>query len=504
MIKDLMNYLVTILFSLLMIVSPLSGQMVFNGDMELGQTGLNTLPSGWNIVSGTPDYCDSSPATCQTLPYKIQNPSPQGVRWVRFFNGVLIPGPNNEVFGQTLTSPLIADQEYTISFYAAYSKINDDVNATTASIILGFSDGMPAAEVGMNNRDTLPLSVPEEWVQHSFTFIPSSDYNYVTFGKLEVDLFNACYIDDVKIIPVCQVDLGPDTTLCVGDTYTLDVETKNGVYLWQNGSTSPTFNVTQPGTYWVEVSANLCTSRDTVVIDFVPGPQLDIDPEVNVCVGDQYQIDVTYPGSSYLWQDGSTAPVYEVTNEGYYEVTVTLGNCSLTKGVEVIYNDPPVVDLGPDTSLCDSYFLYLSPGIDEGAFTWQDGSTTSNYVANGPGTYWVEVERYGCRVADTVVVALRELYCDCFLAFPNVFSPNSDGINDEFEVYNTCPLADFNYSIFNRWGVKIYESDTPGKFWDGTFQGRPAQVGVYTFVVQYQFEDRAQKETRSGSFTLLR
>jgi gliding motility-associated-like protein len=480
------------------------GQMVTNGDMEQGLTGLNTLPTAWNIISGTPDYCDSSPATCQTLPYKIQNPSPQGGRWIRFFNGVLIPGPNNEIFGQTLTSPLVVDQEYSISFYAAYSRINDDVNATTANIIFGFSNGMPAGQVGLNNRDTIPLNVPEEWIFHSFSFVPQTDMDYVSFGKLEEDLFNACYIDDVKIIPVCQVDLGPDTTVCIGDTYLLDVETNNGEYLWQDGSTSPTYNVTEPGTYWVEVSANLCTSRDTVVIDFVPGPEVTLEPEINVCVGDTLLLDVTDQGASYLWQDGSTSPVYEVTTENYYEVIVTLGNCSITEGTEVIYNEPPVVDLGPDTSICDSYFLRLDPQVADAAYKWQDGSTTNTFLVRQPGTYSVDVLRFGCLVSDTIQVGLRELYCDCFLSFPNVFSPNNDGVNDEFEVFNTCPLAEYSFSVYNRWGVQLYESRTPGVFWDGTFRGQAAEIGVYTYMVRYQFQDRAQTETRTGSFTLIR
>jgi gliding motility-associated-like protein len=77
-------------------------------------------------------------------------------------------------------------------------------------------------------------------------------------------------------------------------------------------------------------------------------------------------------------------------------------------------------------------------------------------------------------------------------------------VNDEFEVFNTCPLANYSFSVFNRWGAKIFESRTPGKFWDGFFRGQPAEMGVYTFLVQYQFQDRAQTETRTGSFTLIR
>ncbi len=502
----LKNFLKFFLSALLFLIInlPAQTQLVSNGDMEQGLTGLNNLPTGWNIISGTPDYCDSSPATCQTLPYKIQTSSPQGGRWIRFFNGILIPGPNNEIFGTTTTSDLIADQEYSISFYASYSRINDDVNPTTASVIFGFSNGLPAGQVGLENRDTLSLTNPEEWVFHSFSFIPQTDLDYVSFGKLEEDLLNACYIDDVKIIPVCQVDLGPDTTLCIGDVYTLDVETKNGEYLWNDGSTTPTKNISEPGTYWVEVSANLCTSRDTVVIEFVPGPEVTLEPVIDVCIGDTLLLDVTNLGATYLWQDGTSSPFYEVTTEGFYEVTITLGNCSISEGVEVIYNDPPLVNLGPDTSICDSYFLRLDPKIEDASYKWQDGSTLPTFLVRAPGAYTVDILKYGCEVSDTINVGLRELYCDCFLAFPNVFSPNDDGVNDEFEVFNTCPLAEYTFAVYNRWGVKLFESRTPGIFWDGTFGGDQAALGVYTFMVRYRFQDRSQTETRTGSFTLIR
>lgn len=480
------------------------GQIVNNGDMELGTNGLNTVPAGWVIVSGTPDFCDSSPETCQTIPYKIQTPSPQGGNWVRFFNGLIPTGLNNEVFGQTLTSPLISEQKYEISFYASYSKVKEGEVPTTASVLLGFSNGVPVGQVGANNQDILTMTTPEEWVYHTFTFTPSIDLNFLSFGKLEEDLVNACYIDDVKIEPICQVDLGPDTTVCDDKPYILDATTKNGVYLWQDGSTEGTFEVTEPGTYWVEVSANLCTSRDTIVVNFKPAPVLEIENEVNSCIGSTYELDATYPNATYLWQDGSTDPVLEVTEDGFYDVEVTVNGCTANEIIEVIFNGPPVVDIGPDTTLCEGDQMVLDPDIDNAEYKWQDGATVSRYLVSSPGIYVVEVDRYGCIVSDTINITLQDQYCDCFFAYPNVFSPNDDGVNDNFEVFNTCPVLDFKYVVFNRWGAKMFESNNLGEFWDGKFNGQPAETGVYVFYLEYQFFNSSEKESLSGSFTLLR
>ncbi len=504
MLRNSVNNLVVILSLVLVFTPSLKSQIVSNGDLEMGQTGLNNLPSGWNVISGTPDYCDSSPTTCLTLTYKIQNASPQGGRWIRFFNGELLAGLNNEIFGQPLTSTLAAGQEYRITFYAAYSRINDNVNATTASIVFGFSSGPPTAAVGANNQDVVALTTPEEWVLHSFNFIPATNLNYLTFGKEQEDVLNACYIDDVFIEPVCQVDLGPDTTLCDGVVYTLDATKNNGEYLWQDGSTGATFNVTEPGTYWVEQTANLCTSRDTVVIDFKPTPSIDIENEVNTCIGETYTIDASLANATYLWQDNSTDPTFEVTTEGFYEVEVTVNGCRITENVEVIFNSPPEVDLGEDVTICEGDFLNLKPNIPDATYLWHDNSTKSNFIAAREGSYWVEVNQYDCLVRDTINVTLTDVYCDCFLAFPNVFSPNFDGINDTFEVFDTCPLIEFNYTILNRWGGVVFESDTQGVFWDGQIKGQPADSGVYIYVVTYQFFNSSEKQTTSGSFTLLK
>lgn len=62
------------------------------------------------------------------------------------------------------------------------------------------------------------------------------------------------------------IDLGPDTTLCQGETLILVATTPNTTYLWQDNSTNPTFSVTQQGTYWVQAIENNCTVTDSVLI----------------------------------------------------------------------------------------------------------------------------------------------------------------------------------------------------------------------------------------------
>ena len=70
------------------------------------------------------------------------------------------------------------------------------------------------------------------------------------------------------ICPGIGVDLGPDTTLCYGESITLNATSKNVKYKWSDGSTSSKLKVTKPGTYWVEVSNKNGTSKDSVVVNY--------------------------------------------------------------------------------------------------------------------------------------------------------------------------------------------------------------------------------------------
>lgn len=92
---------------------------------------------------------------------------------------------------------------------------------------------------------------------------------------------------------------------------------------------------------------------------------------------------------------------------------------------------------------------------------------------------------------------------------PNAFSPNGDGINDEFRIYapeGTTPGL-VRYRIFDRWGGLVYElknlsisADTP--WWDGSFNGQPMKPGVYIYFVEVEFESGLVKRY-DGQLVLL-
>lgn len=140
--------------------------------------------------------------------------------------------------------------------------------------------------------------------------------------------------------PVADL-LGPDTTLCPGETLLLDATRNDAQYLWQDGSTSPTFLVTEPGTYHVQWLHPECTwTPDTVVVSYVTEPDLGLGADRLLCAGDSAVIGGTpLPGAIYSWSDGPTDMPRTVDSTGTYTLTALVNGCSFSGIVTIVTRD---------------------------------------------------------------------------------------------------------------------------------------------------------------------
>jgi gliding motility-associated-like protein len=79
-------------------------------------------------------------------------------------------------------------------------------------------------------------------------------------------------------------------------------------------------------------------------------------------------------------------------------------------------------------------------------------------------------------------VSLEELPCNN--AIPNIYTPNNDGINDIFKI-KSCDTTNFNLTIYNRWGIKIFETTNLKQGWDGrSTSGEECIDGNYFYVLE--------------------
>lgn len=132
--------------------------------------------------------------------------------------------------------------------------------------------------------------------------------------------------------------------------------------------------------------------------------------------------------------------------------------------------------------------------------------TNLNYTFEDTGEYMVKLTTSTdvCEQSDSVRVKVLESY----LEIPNVFTPNGDGMNDEWRVAYKS-IERYSCIVQNRWGRTVFRSDNPGKGWDGTIGGKPAAEGTYYYVIVAYGTDLDEKGKQkkykfSGDINLLR
>jgi gliding motility-associated-like protein len=216
--------------------------------------------------------------------------------------------------------------------------------------------------------------------------------------------------------------------------------------------------------------------------------------------------DAALPGYTYSWSTGSTASSIAVVTSGIYILEVQNGLCSAQTQATVLFEPFPALTFPQDSiSWCSGDELLLSPMSNASAYLWSTGGTTPILSINEPGTYTLTASLGDCAVRDSVLV-YQQLECGCLPSLPNAFSPNGDGLNDQFRWVNVadCPdLDQFLLRIYNRWGELVFQSDDAAIGWDGTFRGVGAEVGVYVVQAKSMKPGEGPAWT-SGTVTLIR
>jgi gliding motility-associated-like protein len=100
------------------------------------------------------------------------------------------------------------------------------------------------------------------------------------------------------------------------------------------------------------------------------------------------------------------------------------------------------------------------------------------------GTFMVNLavmNQWGCRDATFYEV---EITPDFFFYIPSAFSPNGDGINDEFRPYGDgVKWETLSFEVFDRWGERIFFTSNIDKGWDGSYKGTQVKMGVYNYAI---------------------
>ncbi len=395
---------------------------------------------------------------------------------------------------------------------------------------ISFLDDLPnqeicegeSIEIGVVNNPNFTYSwTPTDMLSNAMISNPIASPEMTTTYVLEM-INNNCQFSfyDTVVVTVNSIpvlELGENNIqACEGQSIALDATPSNveGTgFIWSNGISNSSIEVLSTGTYTVTVSNGNCVSSDEIVVEFNELPSLVLE-DVALCEGSTSMLIpfVEDTGTAtYEWSNGIMDSNIEVSERGVYVVTVTDNGCSSVAEADVIFDEIPVVDLGEDTTLCVGQSLVLQAPIAE-SYLWQDGSIASTYSVFEAGEYTLEVSGIleDCSETDAIWVdfeVCEEPIEEAFsIVVPNAFSPNEDGVNDEFKVSATGEPDDFYFAVFNRWGEKVFEAKDVDTSWDGVYQFDIQPVGVYVFYVEAfkMVNGEGERFWKQGNVTLLR
>ncbi|MDF1699248.1 MAG: gliding motility-associated C-terminal domain-containing protein [Saprospiraceae bacterium] len=289
--------------------------------------------------------------------------------------------------------------------------------------------------------------------------------------------------------------------------------------------------ITKPGVYilTIEDESVECVGRDTVRIIEDPNPFVDVNvntysPRCTNGVDGKIEIDIHLGGEGpYTYSiDGVVYPNLDEIEftAGVYDLNVVDAfGCEVSKPIEII--DAPDFNVSLEETLEIRFGQNKTIGFETtledneiGLIEWTNDSgeilsfdRDLDFKGEEIDFINLRVENLnGCEIEKRILV---DLSYEVDIYYPNIFSPDNDGENDLFILYNNgFPEMADDLKIFDRSGELIYTSsqtqfNDKQAGWDGTFNGSPCQPGVYVFILEYTLRNGRAK-TLSGTVTLLR
>ncbi len=138
-----------------------------------------------------------------------------------------------------------------------------------------------------------------------------------------------------------SVNLGPDVTICPGDSIYLDAGAGKDSYLWSNGATTHDIWAKTPGTYWVHVVHNLCQLNDTIQVSNYTTIPVNLGSDFSLCGSATALLNAGSGYTAYLWNTGQTSQSINVS-AGVYSVRATNpGGCFSRDTITITQNPLP-------------------------------------------------------------------------------------------------------------------------------------------------------------------
>ncbi len=287
-------------------------------------------------------------------------------------------------------------------------------------------------------------------------------------------------------------------------------------YYWQgSGDTTQTITIVQPPldtTFIVLCKNPVSTCFDTVKINLKRMDAIAIGLTISdtmICKGTTIQLQAIYdPGYNYLWYSipsGISSTNHQLSDSPsdtiVYFLNIYKNNCSFSDSVKVYVSEILPFDLGNDTTICFGDSIALNPRIPYVNYMWENDSQDTMRFISKSTECKLTVTLGACTLED--MISIEVLPPEDSTLIPNIITPNGDGINDELKL-NKNLVNNFSMDIFNRWGVKVFDTDDKLFKWDARFKGGNLADGTYFYVATYFSVCRNKNVNETGTITILR
>ena len=293
-------------------------------------------------------------------------------------------------------------------------------------------------------------------------------------------------------------------------------------YNWTpSGGSNAIANGLDAGTYTATVTDNAgCTAF--VEVEIIEPDALNISgnaTDANCGLNDGAITAIVTGGTgsyTYTWtpNSGNTAALSGLAGGAYSVVVEDANGCSVSTSFTVGVSGSIPIDVIPDITTIDAgdnvdLEVIIGGGITGADITWSPTDGLSCTTCPNPNaspsettTYYVTVETAdGCFASDSVVVFVNQPCGELFV--PTIFSPNNDGNNDLLCVYGGC-IETINFSIYSRWGEKVFETMDPSECWDGNYKGKPMNSEVFVYKLIIKLVGQEDELIESGNINLVR
>lgn len=324
-------------------------------------------------------------------------------------------------------------------------------------------------------------------------------------------------------------------SVCLGGCSTISGNITGGTpgytYNWMPGSLAGSSNSVCPPattTYTLTTTdANGCSRIDSVTVTVLLPPVISFTADTfqgcaPLCVNFTNNTPNTQ-SAVWFYGDGpafGTSPNY-CYPPGTFDVSLIVvgtNGCSdtLTQLAYIqAFPSPTASFVAPTMPISEWESMVCFTDASTGAVSWSwnfndpndpTGSTDQDPCHDfaATGTYCVDLlvtNANGC--TDTTEECI-EIYPETTLYIPNAFTPNGSGPNELFmPVGIGITNENYKFMVFDRWGMLIYESNTWGEGWDGTFKGNPCQEDVYVWKLRC-IDVLGKKHTLIGHVSLIR